>query len=119
MSPDVNGMHFRAGYKGDVDRTFCNHTNNNLGYYNFIEGIQPLPKPRTESTMKIIKTLAAVAAFSVISFGSYAQSVTATGATLDSTEAKIAVKAHEEGASYKITQAYTNNGVHMTAELYK
>ncbi|CUU25817.1 hypothetical protein J9874_03471 (plasmid) [Duffyella gerundensis] len=68
--------------------------------------------------MKIINAAAAVA-LSVLSFASFAQSVTATGDTLDNTEAKIAMQAQEQGAQYKITEAYTNNGVHMTAELYK
>jgi hypothetical protein len=45
--------------------------------------------------------------------------VTAIDSTLDGAEAKIAAQAQEAGASYKITEAYTNNGVHMTAELLK
>ncbi|NIF22229.1 MULTISPECIES: YdgH/BhsA/McbA-like domain containing protein [Pantoea] len=71
--------------------------------------------------MKTIKTLslATVAALSLISFGSFAQSVTATSSTLDGAEAKIAAQAQQEGANYKITEANFNNGVHMTAELYK
>jgi Protein of unknown function (DUF1471) len=69
--------------------------------------------------MKTIKTFAAVIALSVLPFASFAQSVTATGDTLDSAEAKIAAQAHKDGASYKVTEAYFNNGVHMTAELTK
>ncbi|HCQ7711956.1 DUF1471 domain-containing protein [Klebsiella pneumoniae] len=38
---------------------------------------------------------------------------------LDSAEAKIATIAKEQGASYHITEAYTGNQVHMTAELSK
>ncbi|MDW8845110.1 YdgH/BhsA/McbA-like domain containing protein [Erwinia sp. P7711] len=71
--------------------------------------------------MKTMKTLslAAVAALSLISFGSFAQSVSATASTLDGAEAKIAAQAQQHGDQYKITSAYTNNGVYMTAELYK
>ncbi|UGS42871.1 YdgH/BhsA/McbA-like domain containing protein [Pseudocitrobacter corydidari] len=70
--------------------------------------------------MKSIKTFVAVIALSA-SFGSFAaQTVTATASTLDSAEAKIAAKAEQAGASsYKITQAFTGNRVHMTAELNK
>jgi hypothetical protein len=70
--------------------------------------------------MKSIKTFVAVIALAA-SFGSFAgQTVTATGSTLDSAEAKIAAKAEQAGASsYKITQAFTGNRVHMTAELNK
>ncbi|QFS62077.1 DUF1471 domain-containing protein [Pantoea dispersa] len=67
--------------------------------------------------MKTIKTFAAVIALSVLSFASFAQSVTATASTLDGAEAQIAAKAQELGASYKVTEANFNNGVHMTAEL--
>ncbi|MDU5779723.1 MAG: YdgH/BhsA/McbA-like domain containing protein [Pantoea sp.] len=77
--------------------------------------------------MKNVKTLAiaTVAVLSTISFGSFAaQSVSAHGSTLDSAEAHIAAKAQAEaqaeGASgYKITSARADNGVYMTAELYK
>lgn len=69
--------------------------------------------------MKSIKTFAAVIALSAISFGSFAQSVTATGSTLEGAEAKIAAQAQQAGMSYKIIEANTNNGVHMTAELIK
>lgn len=70
--------------------------------------------------MKSIKTFAAVIMLSTVSFASFAQTVTATGSTLDSAEAKIAVQAQQAGASsYKITEANTNNVVHMTAELLK
>ncbi|CAO98419.1 YdgH/BhsA/McbA-like domain containing protein [Erwinia tasmaniensis] len=69
--------------------------------------------------MKTIKNIAAVLVLSTVSFTSFAQSVTATGTTLDSAEAKIAAQAQQAGASYKITEANTNNVVHMTAELIK
>ena len=69
--------------------------------------------------MKSIKTFVAVIALAA-SFGSFAaQTVTATGSTLESAEAKIAAQAAEQGASYKITSAQFNNRVHMTAELTK
>ncbi len=67
--------------------------------------------------MITIKTFAAVIALSVLPFASFAQSVTATASTLDGAEAQIAAKAQELGASYKVTEANFNNGVHMTAEL--
>lgn len=68
--------------------------------------------------MKGIKTFVAVIALST-SFGVFAaHSVTATASTIDGAEAKIAAQAQEAGASsYKITQAFTGNRVHMTAEL--
>ncbi len=69
--------------------------------------------------MKSIKTLVAAVALSTLSFGAFAQSVTASGATIDDAEAKIAAQAEQAGASYKITEANVNNTVHMTAELYK
>jgi hypothetical protein len=71
--------------------------------------------------MKTIKALsiAAVAALSLMSATSFAQSVSVTASTLDSAEAKIAAQAQQQGAQYKITEANTNNRVHMTAELYK
>jgi hypothetical protein len=65
--------------------------------------------------MKSIKTFVAVAALSLISFGSFAQSISATGSTLDRAEAKIAAQAAQQGASYKITSAQFDNRVHMTA----
>ncbi|MFG1174734.1 YdgH/BhsA/McbA-like domain containing protein [Erwiniaceae bacterium CAU 1747] len=69
--------------------------------------------------MKSIKTFAALIALSAISFGSFAQTVTATGPTLDSAEAKIAAKAEQAGTAYRIIEATSNNGVHMTAQLIK
>lgn len=69
--------------------------------------------------MKSIKTFVAVAALSMISFGSFAQSVTASASTLSAAEAQIAAQAQQTGSSYKITEANFNNGVHMTAELTK
>lgn len=69
--------------------------------------------------MKTIKTFVAVIALTS-AFGAFAgQTITATGATLDDTEAKIAAQAHDMGASYKITSAFNRDQVHMTAQLTK
>lgn len=70
--------------------------------------------------MKSIKTFVAVIALAT-SFGSFAaQSVTATDGTLSGAEAKIAAQAQAAGASsYQITEAFSGNQVHMTAELIK
>lgn len=68
---------------------------------------------------EIHQTFVAVAALSMISFGTFAQSISASASTLDRAEAKIAAQAAEQGASYKITSAQFNNRVHMTAELTK
>ncbi|RXJ13260.1 DUF1471 domain-containing protein [Lelliottia nimipressuralis] len=70
--------------------------------------------------MKNIKTFVAVIALAA-SFGSFAaQTVTATASTIDGAEAKIAAQAEQTGAaSYTITQAFSGNRVHMTAELNK
>lgn len=69
--------------------------------------------------MNSIKTFVAVALFALISSTSYAQTVTATAATLDAAEAKIANQAKFTGSAYTITEAYTGNQVHMTARLIK
>ncbi|MBP2170034.1 hypothetical protein J2125_003226 [Erwinia toletana] len=70
--------------------------------------------------MKSIKTFVAVIALATVSFGSFAQSVSATGSHLDSAEARIAAKAQAAGASsYKITSASNGNYVYMTADLIK
>jgi hypothetical protein len=70
--------------------------------------------------MKNMRALILATAFSLMSFGAFAQSVTATGATLDSTEAIIAAKAKAAGAvGYKITSARMGNYVTMSAKLNK
>ena len=69
--------------------------------------------------MKSIKNLVAVSALSLISFGSFAQSVSACASTLDAAEAQIAAQAQQHGDQYKITSVNSNNRVYMTAELYK
>ncbi len=69
--------------------------------------------------MKSIKTFVAIVALSMMSFGAFAQSITACASTIDDAESLIAAQAKKAGTSYKITEANFNNGVHMTAELIK
>lgn len=69
--------------------------------------------------MKITKYFASVALFSVISFGAFAQTISATASTHDGAEARIAALAAKQGQSYKILSAINNNRVHITAELTK
>ena len=70
--------------------------------------------------MKNVKLLAAAGMLSLVSFASFAaHPVSVTSDTLDNAEAKIAAIAKDQGASYYITEAYTGNQVHMTAELSK
>ncbi|MHA6313478.1 DUF1471 domain-containing protein [Pantoea sp. USHLN298] len=69
--------------------------------------------------MKTIKTFVAVAALTLISFGSFAQSITVTASTLDAAEAKVAAQAKDAGASYKITGARVDNRAYVSAELIK
>ncbi|PUE76084.1 DUF1471 domain-containing protein [Cronobacter sakazakii] len=69
--------------------------------------------------MNTIKFFVAVMALAT-AFGAFAsQSITATDTTLSGAEAKIAAQAEQMGATYKITEAFTGNQVHMTAELNK
>lgn len=67
---------------------------------------------------KTFLSAAAAAVLFTLSAPGYAQSITATAETLDSAEAKIAQKAAQLNARYKITEASTSNRIHMTAELY-
>ncbi|MEN4526612.1 DUF1471 domain-containing protein [Pantoea agglomerans] len=69
--------------------------------------------------MNPIKIFVAVAALSLISFGSFAQTITATASTLDAAEAKVAAQAKDAGASYKITGARVDNRAYVSAELIK
>lgn len=69
--------------------------------------------------MNSIKTFVAVTALSLISFGSLAQTITATASTLDAAEAKVAAQAKDAGASYKITGARVDNRAYVSAELIK
>lgn len=70
--------------------------------------------------MKTLTAIFAASLLSVAAFNASAQSVTATGSTLDTAEAAIAQKAKAMNASdYKITSARMGNTVTMSAELYK
>ena len=70
--------------------------------------------------MKNLTAIFAASLLSVAAFNASAQSVTATGSTLDTAEAAIAQKAKEMNASdYKITSARMGNTVTMSAELYQ
>ena len=70
--------------------------------------------------MKNLTAIFAASLLSVAAFNASAQSVTATGSTLDTAEAAIAQKAKEMNASdYKITSARMGNTATMSAELYK
>lgn len=70
--------------------------------------------------MKAVEKFVVTIVLSVVSFGSFAQSVSATALTLNDAQAKIAAQAKRMGASsYKIIEAHVNNGVHVTARLIK
>ncbi|EMN8534294.1 DUF1471 domain-containing protein [Enterobacter hormaechei] len=69
--------------------------------------------------MNIVKIAPIISALYAASFSSYAQSISATGSTLDDAESQIAQKAKQTGADYKITSSYVGNQVHMTATLLK
>ncbi|MRF65209.1 DUF1471 domain-containing protein [Escherichia coli] len=67
--------------------------------------------------MNMLKTLMAASVLSFVAFGASAATITATGDTLASTEAKIAAKVKAAGAdSYTITSARMGNFVTMSAE---
>ncbi|ENR5393446.1 TPA: DUF1471 domain-containing protein [Providencia rettgeri] len=67
--------------------------------------------------MNMLKTLMTASVLSFVAFGVSAATITATGDTLASTEAKIAAKAKAAGAdSYTITSARMGNFVTMSAE---
>ena len=69
--------------------------------------------------MKSLKSLvlATAAALSLVSVGSFAQSVSVTDSTLDGAESQIAAMANQAGGHYKITGASSNNFVRMTADI--
>ncbi|HBW42029.1 MAG TPA: DUF1471 domain-containing protein [Leclercia adecarboxylata] len=69
--------------------------------------------------MKVIKCSALVIALSVVSFGTFARTVSATALTLDDAESQIAQQAKQAGDHYKIIESSSNNEVHMTARLFK
>ncbi|WP_241608077.1 DUF1471 domain-containing protein [Rosenbergiella australiborealis] len=70
--------------------------------------------------MKNLKSvlLASTAALSLLSFGSFAQSVSVTDSTLDGAEAQIAAIAQQSGSDYQITGASSQNYVRMTANIH-
>ena len=69
--------------------------------------------------MKTVKSALIAIALSAVSFAGFAQSITATGSTIDDAESHIAQQAQKTGATYKITESYSGNQVHMTASLDK
>lgn len=71
--------------------------------------------------MKLIKifSIAAITTLSLMSASVFAQNITATARTLNDAEAKIAVRAQQQGAQYTIIEASNNDVVHMTAKLHK
>lgn len=64
---------------------------------------------------KILK--ASVLVMVIVASPGIAKSISVTASTLDDAEAKVASIAKEQNATYKITEANTNNRVHMTAEI--
>lgn len=64
-------------------------------------------------------TIFIAAAVSLMSYSALAESVSARGSTLDEAEAKIAAKAADLGAGYRIIGAHTNNKVYMIGELIR
>jgi len=77
-----------------------------------------LNKKAEKLTMKSIKTFVVLTAL-MVSFGSFAGSITATASTLDAAEAKVAAQAKDAGASYKIIGARVDNRAYISAELIK
>jgi Tfp pilus assembly protein PilE len=69
--------------------------------------------------MKSIKTFVIVSALSLVSFASFAQTISATASTLDDAEAQIATIAQQNSEHYTILAATGQNKVHITAELTK
>lgn len=69
--------------------------------------------------MKVMKPAVVIIALSVISFGAFARTVSATALTLDDAESQIAQQAKQAGDQYRIIESSSNNEVHMTARLYK
>ncbi|MDE4626694.1 DUF1471 domain-containing protein [Klebsiella pneumoniae] len=69
--------------------------------------------------MNTVKIALLISVLSAASLNSYAQSISATGSTLDDAESQIAQQSKQAGADYKITSSYAGNQVHMTATLLK
>lgn len=67
--------------------------------------------------MKKFTTLTAVTLLTLVSFGSFARSVTVTAPTLDGAEAKVAALAEQAGTQYTITGARVDNRAYVSAEL--
>jgi len=67
--------------------------------------------------MKKIKFSIVAIAFGMLPFYTFAQSISASGSTLDDAEAKISAQAAAKGMSYRITSAQYKNYVYMTAKL--
>ncbi|ORM69349.1 DUF1471 domain-containing protein [Pantoea wallisii] len=69
--------------------------------------------------MKNFKSALIITVLSAVSFGSFAQSISVTGSTLDDAESQIAQKAKQAGAGYKVTGSSAGNQIRMTATLLK
>ena len=54
--------------------------------------------------MKTVKSALIAIALTAVSFAGFAQSITATGSTIDDAESHIAQQAQKAGATYKITE---------------
>jgi len=69
--------------------------------------------------MNTIKTFVVISALSVLSFSSFAQTISVTAGNIDDAETQIASTAKQHGADYKIIAAAGQNQIHMIAELTK
>lgn len=69
--------------------------------------------------MNSIKKLILVSILSVISFGSFAETISSWGKTVASAEEKIAKIAEESGSKYKVTTARMGDYAYVTATLTK
>jgi len=67
--------------------------------------------------MRIIKFSIMAITLGMLPFYTIAQSISASGSTLDDAEAKISAQAAAKGTSYNITSAQYKNHVYMTAKL--
>lgn len=69
--------------------------------------------------MNNFKKLILVSTLSIISFGSFAETISSWGTTVSSAEEKIAKIAEESGSKYKIITARMGNYAYVTATLKK
>ncbi|MCW2257168.1 hypothetical protein M2263_003259 [Providencia alcalifaciens] len=69
--------------------------------------------------MNNIKKLVAISLLSVVSFGSFAETISAWGTTVAEAEAKIAKAAEASNSEYKIQTTRMGNYAYVTAELTK